>query len=164
LASVNKIILVGRLTTDPDVKITSNGYSVTNFTIAVKRPYFAENSSAKIDYIDIVAWRDLADKIKESCEKDSLVLIDGRINTRTWDDDSGKRFWATEVDAKDFCLLDQKSATPSPLVEKPEGFSSLEEKKSPELKNDDFDFGEKQAQDITAAEDTAKEGEEEIPF
>lgn len=94
---MNKVILMGRLTRDPELRQTPNGVSVASFTIAVNRRYASKDSQQSADFINCVAWRQTAEFISRYFQKGSMIAIDGSIQTRTWDDKDGKRQYATEV-------------------------------------------------------------------
>lgn len=94
---LNKAILVGRLTKDPELRSTANGISVLNFTVAVTRNYARSGEERQSDFINCVAFRNTADFISRYFAKGNLISIDGTIQTRTWDDQEGKRHWVTEV-------------------------------------------------------------------
>lgn len=94
---LNKAILVGRLTKDPELRSTATGVSVLNFTVAVTRNYARQGEERQSDFINCVAFRNTADFISRYFAKGNLISIDGTIQTRTWDDQEGKRHWVTEV-------------------------------------------------------------------
>ena len=113
MASQNKIILVGRLTADPEARATVEGMASAKFRLAVDRPGVtqAENGT---DLIDIVAWRQLAEFCGQGLKKGQLALVEGRIQNRTYEDQSGQRKWVTEVVAKYAAPL-EKSEVQSPM-------------------------------------------------
>jgi len=104
LASLNKIILIGRLTADPELRYTPSGAPVANFTVAVDRK-FSKNDET--DFIPIVAWRRLAEICNEFLHKGKLVSIEGRLQTRSYEDREGQRRKAFEVVADDMQMLDR---------------------------------------------------------
>lgn len=91
----NLVVLTGRLTTDPELKTTQNGISVTSFSIAVDRPYRSDNDQT--DFINIVAWRQSAEFISKYFKKGSLIGIEGSIQTRKYVDKNGNNRVAFEV-------------------------------------------------------------------
>lgn len=105
MASMNKIILIGRLTADPEFRYTPNGAPVSNFSIAVDRK-FSKNDET--DFIAIVAWRRLAEICNEFLHKGKLVAIEGRLQTRSYEDKDGNRRKAFEVVADEMEMLDSK--------------------------------------------------------
>lgn len=94
---LNKAILVGRITKDPELKSTEKGTSVLSFTVAITRKYKDANGERQSDFINCVAFRGTADFISQYFKKGDLISIDGTIQTRTWDDAEGKKHYVTEV-------------------------------------------------------------------
>jgi single-strand DNA-binding protein len=97
---LNKVFLVGRLTADPILKNTASGKTVCNFSIATNRIWTDRESGKKqeeAEYHNIVLWRNLAEIASQFLNKGSLVLIEGRLNTRSWEDSSGKKMYKTEI-------------------------------------------------------------------
>lgn len=93
---MNKVILMGRLTRDPEMKTTDAGISVCSFSIAVNRR-FAKEGQQQADFINCVAWRQQAEFICKYFSKGSMIAVVGSIQTRTWDDMDGTKRYATEV-------------------------------------------------------------------
>lgn len=104
MASLNKIILVGRLTADPELRYTPSGAPVANFTLAVDRKF---SKADETDFIPVVAWRRLAEICNEFLNKGKLVAVEGRLQTRTYEDRDGQRRKAFEVVADDMQMLDR---------------------------------------------------------
>lgn len=99
----NKAIIVGNLTQDPEVRTTPSGDSVANFSVATNRMWTDKTSGEKqqkAEFHNVVAWRRLADIAGQYLNKGSLVLIEGRIETRSWDDQSGQKKYKTEIVAE----------------------------------------------------------------
>ena len=94
---MNKVILMGRLTSDPELKTTPNGISVTSFSLAVDRNYVKQGSERKTDFINIVAWRQRAEFICKYFTKGQLIALDGSIETRSYVDKIGNNRTAFEV-------------------------------------------------------------------
>lgn len=94
---MNKAILVGNLTRDPEMRTTPNGVSVTSFTVAVNRRYKSQDGQQQTDFINCVAWRGTAEFIAKYFTKGSKIGIVGTIQTRTYDDQNGVRRYVTEV-------------------------------------------------------------------
>jgi single-strand DNA-binding protein len=107
MANLNRIILIGNLTSDPEVRFTVEGIQIAKFQLAVDR-FVQENSPKQMDYIDVVAWRRLAEICGQYLKKGKQVLVEGRIQVRTFENESGVRKWATEVVARSIKLLAQK--------------------------------------------------------
>ena len=106
---LNKVALVGRLTKDPEVRYTANNQTpVAKFTIAVGRT-FKKDGQPEADFIPVVVWGKQAENCGKYIKKGRLVAISGRIQTRSWDDQEGKRHYATEVIAEEVDFLDKGS-------------------------------------------------------
>jgi single-strand DNA-binding protein len=105
---MNKSILVGRLVKDPEIRYTANNQkAVAKFTIAVNR-LFKQEGQPDADFLPIVVWGKPAENCGKYIAKGSLVSVAGRIATRSWDDNDGKRHFATEVIADEVEFLDKK--------------------------------------------------------
>lgn len=104
MGSINKVVLVGRLTKDVEIRKTQSGLSVAQFTVAVNRRC-SDNKEQTADFINCVAWRQSADYLGSYSHKGSQVGIEGRIQTRNYDDKDGKRVYVTEVVCESVCLL-----------------------------------------------------------
>ena len=102
----NRIILVGRLTRDPELRATPDGTSVVRFAIAVNRPV-RPGAEEQVDYFDIVAFRQLADNVANYVTKGRLVLVEGRLQTRSYTDREGNRRKAYEVIADTVRFLER---------------------------------------------------------
>ncbi len=105
---LNKAILVGRLTKDPELRSTAGGVSVVSFTVAVTRSYVRQGEERQTDFINCVAFRNTADFISRYFAKGSMIGVDGSIQTRTWDDQEGKRHWVTEVMVNEAHFVESK--------------------------------------------------------
>ncbi|MCR0182504.1 single-stranded DNA-binding protein [[Clostridium] innocuum] len=112
---INKVVLVGRLTKDPVLRKTANGVSVTSFTVACTRR-FKQDGQPEADFINTVAWNKTADSVSQYTHKGSLVGVEGRIQTRSFDDKDGKRVYVTEVVADSVQFLESKSAAASNAI------------------------------------------------
>lgn len=93
---LNRVILMGRLTADPELRKTASDLSVTSFTLAVDRNY-GKGADRQTDFINCVAWRQTAEFISRYFYKGNMIAVDGQIQTRSWDGQDGKRQYATEV-------------------------------------------------------------------
>lgn len=111
--NLNKVVLAGRLTNDPELKQTASGVSVMSFTIAVNRRYASKNdqgeSQNQADFISVVAWRNTAEFIAKYFRKGSAICITGSIQTRNWQDQQGQRRYTTEVVADEAMFVDSRS-------------------------------------------------------
>ena len=107
---INRTVLVGRLTKDPELRRTANDIAVTTFTLAVNRPYTSQSGDRDADFIPCVAWRRQAETVEKFLSKGSLVGVEGRIQTRSYDDQDGNRKYITEIVCDSVQFLDTKSS------------------------------------------------------
>lgn len=105
---LNKVILMGRLTKDPEIKSTMQSKSVSTFTIAVDRGYVKPGEERQADFINIVTFNSTADFVARYFEKGQLVAVCGRLQTRTWNDNEGKRHYVAEVVAEEVHFAESK--------------------------------------------------------
>ena len=98
MASFNKVILIGNMTADPELKQTSAGTSVCSFSIAINRRFAkADQGQQNVDFINIVTWRQQAEFVQRYFKKGNPILVCGQLQTRTWTDNQGQKRYATEV-------------------------------------------------------------------
>lgn len=109
---INNVVLVGRLTKKPELKFTANGTKYTQFSVAVQKKFKSQNGEYESDFISCLMWSTAAENFTKFTNKGSLVGIEGRIQTRSYDKD-GKRVYITEVVAENFSLLESKKVTES---------------------------------------------------
>lgn len=107
---MNKVILVGRLTRDPEVKYTPSGKMVATFTLAVDRAYTANKEQKETDFVPIVVWGNTAEFCGNYLNKGSKILVDGRLQVRSYEKD-GQRRYVTEVIANSVDSLERRSST-----------------------------------------------------
>ncbi|HEY6102113.1 MAG TPA: single-stranded DNA-binding protein [bacterium] len=105
---LNRIILIGRLTRDPELRYVPSGQPVASFTLAVDRPFANQQGERQTDFIDIVAWRKLAEQVTQSLSKGRLVAVEGRLQIRSYETQDGQKRKAAEVVASDVRFLDRK--------------------------------------------------------
>jgi len=98
---LNKAILMGRLTRDPEIKYTQNNVAVCTFSIAVDRDYVQQGGQRQTDFINIVAWRKTAEFIGKYFAKGRMIVVCGSIQTRTWEGNDGRKNYTTEIIADD---------------------------------------------------------------
>lgn len=103
---LNKAVIIGRLTKDPELKYTQSGVAVTNFTVAVDRKFKNQQGEQEADFIPVVVWRKLAETCCQYLGKGRLVAVSGRIQTRSYDDKDGIRRYVTEIVADEVQFLD----------------------------------------------------------
>jgi single-strand DNA-binding protein len=106
---MNRIILVGRLTKDPELRYTPNGTPVASFTLAVNRAFTNQAGEREADFINCVVWRRPAENVANFLKKGSLAGVDGRIQTRSYEGQDGKRVYVTEVMAESVQFLEPRS-------------------------------------------------------
>ena len=107
---MNKVFLIGRLVRDPELRYTSSNIAVATFSLAVNRPFADQSGERGTDFINIVVWRKQAENVKNYLNQGSQVAIDGRIQTRSYDDQNGNKRYVTEVIADNVQFLDTKAS------------------------------------------------------
>lgn len=124
---MNKSMLIGRLTKDPEIRYTTSGAAVTTFTIAVSRNFTNQQGERSSDFIPIVVWRGLAETCAKYLNKGRLVAVSGRIQTRSYDGKDGQKRYITEIVAEDVQFLDGSSNKAAQSVQsQPEADDSYE--------------------------------------
>src|SRR5699024_12677808 len=108
---LNRTVLVGRLTKDVDLRYTQSGKGVGNFTIAINRPFKNAQGENEADFINCVAWGKQAENLAQFMKKGSQVGVDGRLQTRTYENSQGQTVFVTEVVADSVQFLESKSNT-----------------------------------------------------
>ncbi|MBD2871766.1 single-stranded DNA-binding protein [Paenibacillus arenilitoris] len=103
---LNRVILIGRLTRDPELRYTPAGVAVTQFTIAVDRPFTSGQGEREADFIPVVTWRQLAETCANYLRKGRLTAVEGRIQVRNYENNEGKRVYVTEVIADNVRFLE----------------------------------------------------------
>ncbi|EAC8001216.1 single-stranded DNA-binding protein [Listeria monocytogenes] len=106
---MNRVVLVGRLTKNPELRYTATGVAVATFTLAVNRPFKNTQGEQEADFIQCVVWRKPAENVANFLKKGSMAGVDGRIQTRNYDDNYGKRIYITEVVAESVQFLEPKN-------------------------------------------------------
>src|SRR5690606_9331502 len=146
---LNRVVLVGRLTRDPELRYTPNGVAVANFTVAVNRPFKNQQGEQEADFINCVTWRKQAENLANDMCKGHLIGVDGRIQTRSYENQEGKRVWVTEVLAESIQFLEYKKET-----------EPQEQKSEPETEKkyeNDFEIEQIEAEPMDVSDD-------ELPF
>lgn len=109
MVSLNKVMLIGNAGKDPEMRYTANGTAQTSFSLAVNRNYRdpanRDEWKEETEWFNIVAWQALAERLAQNVTKGKQVYVEGRIQTRTWDDDQGVKHYRTEVIASDVKML-----------------------------------------------------------
>ncbi len=103
----NRIILIGRLTRDPELRYVPSGAPVASFTLAVDRPFRDQQGNRETDFIDIVAWRKLAEQVSQYMSKGRMVAVEGRLQIRSYETQDGQKRKVSEVVADGIRFLDR---------------------------------------------------------
>lgn len=127
--NLNKVVLAGKLTADPELKQTQSGISVLSFTIAVNRRYGGKSADGQpaqqqADFISCVAWRQSAEFISRFFHKGSSICVTGSIQTRNWQDQNGQKRYATEVIVDEAMFVDSKGEGLSQGSYTPDAYSA----------------------------------------
>lgn len=146
---MNRVVLVGRITKDPDLRYTSSQIAVVSFTIAVNRTYQKQNGEREADFINCVVWRTQAENLAKFVKKGQLIGVDGRIQTRTYEQDGQTRY-VTEVLCDQITFLEPKSSSNSN--------SNNEFNKNNDVKN------EPEEDDFYKSTEKLNISEEDLPF
>ncbi len=167
MPSLNKIILIGQLTANPDIKVTNDGVSFAKFTLAVDRPD-QEKFGKQTDFFKIICWRNLADKLKDY-QKGDFFLLEGQVNFNSFNNESGQKQWITEIEARELRplmnLKDHNNQINQPVkaVDK-----TIKQQPILEMKKDqpevDFDFNNSELNDVEAVPEFTLAADEDIPF
>ncbi len=107
---LNRVVLVGRLTRDPEMRFTQSQKAVCSFNIAVNRNFTSASGEREADFVNIVSWGRTAENVSKYMSKGSLVAVDGRIQTRNYENDRGERVYVTEVVADTVTFLESKGS------------------------------------------------------
>lgn len=105
---MNKAILMGRLTKDPELRYTQNNTAVCTFTLAVDRDYTPQGQEKQADFLPIIVWQKSGEAAAKLLEKGRRISVVGRIQTRNWDDDEGKKHYVTEIVSESWYFADDK--------------------------------------------------------
>lgn len=114
MANLNKVQIIGRLGQDPEMRFTANGRAVSTFSVAVNRNYTTQDGERHEDteWVRVVAWARLAELVSQYLTKGRQVYVEGRLQTRQWEDKEGQRRYTTEVVAQDVQFLDRAEGAP----------------------------------------------------
>ena len=145
---MNKVFLIGRLTRDPELRYTGSNTPVATFSIAINRNFTNSQGEREADFINIVVWRKQAENVKNYLQQGSQVAIDGRIQTRNYEDKEGQKRYVTEVVADNVEFLGSKNSANNSNTKKdndeptPYDFGDKEEPKGTDVESNPFaDFG-----------------------
>ena len=140
---LNKVILIGRFTRDPELRSTPQGTSTCSFSLAVDRNYQSAGGERQTDFINCVAWRQTAEFISKYFQKGNLICVEGSIQTRSWKDNDGNNRYATDVVVdRSYFVESKKSAQANPSMDAPSfnnsDFGNLPDPISPLGTDDDY--------------------------
>ena len=164
---MNKAILIGRLTRDPELRSTPAGRNVCQFSIAVNRTFTNANGDREADFINCVVWDKQAENLVKYQKKGNQIAVDGRIQTRNYEDKDGKRVYVTEILANNISFLDSKGSSagnsnsfnnfnnlPEPPIERNNNVASMPDIETVSVEKDPFEaFG-----------DSIEIGDNDLPF
>lgn len=139
---MNKVVLIGRLTRDPELRYTSNNTPVATFTLAVNRNYTNEDGEREADFINVAVWEKAAESVKNYLGKGRQAAVNGRIQTRSYEDENGNKRYITEVIAEGVEFLDSKkeSSENTNAVAEEQSNPFAEFGSSIEISNDELPF------------------------
>jgi len=106
----NRVVLIGRLTRDPEMRYTPQGHAVANFTLAVDRPFKNGQGERQADFIDVAAWRKLGELVGQYMHKGRMVAVEGRLEIRSYEDKQGTRRKAATIVADGVRFIDKKDS------------------------------------------------------
>lgn len=165
MSSLNRILLIGTVATEPSVKVTTSGDSVSNFMFSVKRPSRPDGVESQSDQFKIVCWKHVAEKSNQF-SLGQLLFIEGRIHARSFDDQSGVKKYVTEIDAKDIKEFGSEMASTSQFskTSMPNQASSspLVEKMDQDITP--FQFDEIDGKSFNTSPSFGQDVDEDIPF
>ena len=137
---INRVVLVGRMTRDPELRRTSSGAAVTSFSLAINRNFSSANGERQTDFINCVVWNKAAENVERYCSKGSLVGAEGRIQSRQYDAQDGTKRTVVEVVCDSVQFLETKNNNTQPATTGPIKRSDLDVNNSFDLLDDDIQF------------------------
>ncbi len=140
---MNKVILIGRLARDPEMRTTNSGISMTRFTIAVSRPFNGQDGNQQTDFINCITWRKQAENVAKYCAKGSQVAVEGRIQVSSYDAQDGTKRYSTDIVCDNVTFLGTKAGNTN-------------------FSNDNYSNASSNAQTTDVSEDPFKDFGEEI--
>ncbi|UBH08590.1 single-stranded DNA-binding protein [Macrococcus armenti] len=143
---LNRVVLVGRLTKDPEYRVTTSGVSVATFTLAVNRTFTNAQGERQADFINCVVFRKQAENVNNFLHKGSLAGVDGRLQSRSYDNQEGRRVYVTEVVCDSVQFLEPKNANQSRSNNPSDDYSSYDQGNY-----DQGSYGQTQGQNYQAA-------------
>ncbi|MED3974581.1 single-stranded DNA-binding protein [Priestia megaterium] len=107
---INRVVIAGRLTKNPEIRYTNSGQAVATFTLAVNRTFTNQQGEREADFINCVVWRKAAENVANFLKKGSLAGVDGRLQSRSYEGQDGRKVFVTEVVAESVQFLDSKGS------------------------------------------------------
>lgn len=142
---MNKAILIGRLTRDPELRYTSSNRAVCQFTVAIDRPFTNQATGQReADFINVVAWDKTGENVGKYMTKGRLVAVEGRIQTRNYDNNEGRKVYVTEVVANNVQFLESRNAQATN--------SSFNAMPEPPMEKTPYDFASNEQQEVSSHE------------
>ncbi|SDJ68438.1 single-stranded DNA-binding protein [Alkalibacterium thalassium] len=157
---INNVVLVGRLTRDADLRYTRSGSAVASFTVAVERPFTNAQGERETDFVSCVVWKKPAENLANFTRKGSMVAVAGRIQTRNYTGNDGKKVFVTEVVAENIQYLDSKKTNES-RSDSSEGNHSQSNQNSSQGKNNGY---QRQDEDPFEKNDSIDISDDDLPF
>ncbi len=138
MAGLNKVMIIGNLGRDPEMRYTPNGAAVTTFSVAVNRRWTSQDGQPQdeTEWFNVVAWNKLAETCSQVLSKGRLVYVEGRLRTRSWDGQDGQKHYRTEVIASDVRFLDSGRGRGQDAA----GTSGTEDDLGGDIETDDIPF------------------------
>ena len=130
---LNKIVLMGRMTRDPELRQTPTGNSVVSFTLACDRDFAAQGAEKETDFVDIVAWRNTAEFVSKYFSKGRMAVVSGRLQIRNWEDKDGNKRKTAEIVAESVYFCDSKRSESGTPAETSGEFQELPDDEKGEL-------------------------------
>lgn len=156
---MNKAILIGRLTRDPELRYTSSNRAVCQFTVAIDRPFTNQaTGNREADFINVVAWDKTGENVGKYMTKGRLIAVEGRIQTRNYDNNEGRKVYVTEVVASNVQFLESRNAAQS---NGGNGFNSMPE---PPMEKTPYDFADETPSSNSSSAPTMNIDDEKDPF
>lgn len=155
---INRVVLVGRLTKDPELRFTSSNIAVVTFTLAVNRNFTTQDGKSEADFIQCVAWRKTAENVGKYVRKGSLVGVDGRIQTRNYEAQDGTRRYITEVVCDNVRFLESRGEAGTERREFSDDNSFEQNRFNP------FDSVKEDNEDPFSSASSIEIGDDELPF
>ncbi len=123
MASLNKVMIIGNLGSEPEMHFTPSGSPVTSFSVATNRIYTTADGERRTEteWFNVIAWNKLAEQCNQFLTKGRLVYVEGRLRTRSWEGQDGQKHYRTEIIANRITFLDRQSAGPLPEERTEEG-------------------------------------------